>query len=221
MKDDFLSDVICSLVLNWIWVSETLPSKLNRFLRRTTQTELVISFISRHRVTCRQWKSNDNTTATERWWRGSKVIERTLSSPLTQTQTSTRTNTYFLIGAAAWGAVEAVILLWLLSAVLRPRSLSTALMTAIKSAAIKIDLKRKKENGDILQNNYTHERLNATAVTLRELWHIFTLDAPLWQSTQIFKAFVIAFICLHVPRSLWFSCFSDTKFARCLLLWCV
>ncbi len=38
--------VIYSLVLNWIWVWEVLPSKLNRFLRRTRQTELILLFIS-------------------------------------------------------------------------------------------------------------------------------------------------------------------------------
>lgn len=55
-----------------------------------------------------------------------------------RTNTNKHTHKYVdvLIGAAARGAGEAT------AAVLRPRSLS--LMTAIKSAAIKIDLKRKK-----------------------------------------------------------------------------
>lgn len=228
MKDDFLSNVIFSPVLNWIRVWETTRSKLNPYLRRTRQTCLSQGIvwcadsksstpscldIKQQPLLPLQWKSHPR----EEWRFGSKGTDRNLSSPLAHKHKQARvqirafSHSCSCLRRSGSGNIYVVPLLFYARS-RRRLSLSTALMTAIKSAAIKIDLKRKKENGDILQNNYTHERLNATAVTLRELWHIFTHNTPLWQSTHNFKAFVIAFIYLHVLRSAWFSCFSDTKF---------
>lgn len=127
MKDDFLSDVIFSPVLNWIWVWETIRSKLNPdktdrarhlvYLKAlcdvpTVKVALRSVLTSNNKpLWPLQWKSHPR----EEWRFGSKVTNRNLSSPLAhkhkQAHVQIRT---FLNYVSAWGAVEAVIFIWFL-----------------------------------------------------------------------------------------------------------
>lgn len=131
MKDDFLSDIIFSPVLNWIWVWEMIPSKLNQYLRRTRQTSsrlsqgIVWAKVARLRVLT----SNNNPfyhyNKRATLGRDDALGQRSpigTSALLSHTNTNKHTYKYvhFLIHVAAWGAVEAVIFISFLSAVLRP-----------------------------------------------------------------------------------------------------